>query len=87
MANYLKLPTNKEKEYSKDMKINKNKNMQNTKQRPTMQKRNKVKKEDANRLNLCTKRSIYATITAPLILLFKFIQNEKSKIISFLVVY
>jgi hypothetical protein len=28
MANYLKLPTNKEKEYSKDMKINKNKNMQ-----------------------------------------------------------
>jgi hypothetical protein len=25
MANYLKLPTNKEKEYSKDMKINKNK--------------------------------------------------------------
>jgi hypothetical protein len=26
MANYLKLPTNKEKEYSKDMKINKNKN-------------------------------------------------------------
>jgi hypothetical protein len=28
MANYLKLPTNKEKEYSKDMKI-KNKKMQN----------------------------------------------------------
>jgi hypothetical protein len=40
MANYLKLPTNKEKEYSKDMKINKNKNMQKykTKKRPTMQK-------------------------------------------------
>jgi hypothetical protein len=36
---------------------------------------------------LCTKKGIYATITAPLILLFKFIQNEKSKIISFLVVY
>jgi hypothetical protein len=30
MANYLKLPTNKEKEYSKDMKINKNKKMQKT---------------------------------------------------------
>jgi hypothetical protein len=44
MANYLKLPTNKEKEYSKDMKINKNKNMQNTKTRPTMQKRIKSKK-------------------------------------------
>jgi hypothetical protein len=29
MANYLKLPTNKEKEYSKDMKINKNKNAKN----------------------------------------------------------
>jgi hypothetical protein len=34
MANYLKLPTNKEKEYSKDMKINKNK----TKKKTTMQK-------------------------------------------------
>jgi hypothetical protein len=41
-----------------------------------MNKRSK-KKEDANRLNLFgTKNSIYATITAPLILLFKFIQNE-----------
>jgi hypothetical protein len=35
MANYLKLPTNKEKEYSKDMKINKNKTW---KKKPTMQK-------------------------------------------------
>jgi hypothetical protein len=35
MANYLKLPTNKEKEYSKDMKI-KNKKMQ---KKPTMQKK------------------------------------------------
>jgi hypothetical protein len=34
MANYLKLPTNKEKEYSKDMKINKNKRCK----KPTMQK-------------------------------------------------
>jgi hypothetical protein len=30
MANYLKLPTNKEKEYSKDMKINKNKRCKKT---------------------------------------------------------
>jgi hypothetical protein len=42
MANYLKLPTNKEKEYSKDMKINKNKKHANTKQKNAT-KRNKVK--------------------------------------------
>jgi hypothetical protein len=39
MANYLKLPTNKEKEYSKDMKINKNKTCKKIQnKRPTMQK-------------------------------------------------
>jgi hypothetical protein len=42
MANYLKLPTNKEKEYSKDMKINKNKNMQKI---PKCKKDQKVKKK------------------------------------------
>jgi hypothetical protein len=35
MANYLKLPTNKEKEYSKDMKINKNKRCK----KPTIKKK------------------------------------------------
>jgi hypothetical protein len=48
MANYLKLPTNKRKEYSKDMKINKNKKMQNQQ----CKKMKKGQKEDANRLNL-----------------------------------
>jgi hypothetical protein len=51
--------------FKKDMKINKNKKMQNQ-----QCKMNKGQKEDANRLNLFElKRSIYATITAPLILL------------------
>jgi hypothetical protein len=48
-------------------------------------KMNKSQKEDANRLNLFElKKSIYATITAPLILLFKFIQNENLKSFLFL---
>jgi hypothetical protein len=42
----------KEKEYSKDMKINKNKNMQKYKQKMNNAKGIKVKNEDANRLNL-----------------------------------
>jgi hypothetical protein len=66
------------------MKINKNKNMQKNKTKDQQCKRNKVKKKDGNPLTI--KEHIFYYITAPLILL-KFIQNEKSKIILFLVVH
>jgi hypothetical protein len=48
MANYLKLPTNKEKGIFKRHEDHKNKTCNTKKKRPTMQKRNKVKKEDGN---------------------------------------
>jgi hypothetical protein len=62
--------------YSKDMKINKNKKMQKKNQQ--CKKMNKKKRTLIVWTCSELKRSIYATITAPLILLFKFIQNEKS---------
>jgi hypothetical protein len=52
MANYLKLPTNKEKEYSKDMKINKNKHAKIQKKNQQCKRNKSQKREDANRLNL-----------------------------------
>jgi hypothetical protein len=77
MANYLKLPTNKEKEYSKDMKINKNKKHAKTKQKNA---KKGIKSKIIVMFELMHTKGIrYSTL-----LLLKFIQNEKSKIIFFL---
>jgi hypothetical protein len=48
MANYLKLPTNKEKNIQHEDQQNKQCKKYKNKKRPTMQKRNKSQKEDAN---------------------------------------
>jgi hypothetical protein len=60
------------KSIQKNMKINKKKK----KYKNNNAKMNKGQKEDANRLNLFGTKRAYATITAPFILLFKFIENE-----------